>query len=1001
MKRIFAIALLMLPRLTFGQNADSLTAVRMVDSLIQLNVNATEQRKFEEALKSIEAAERKAEEVFGQNHLLYGLCLFNHGRTFFMQQGYSDAEPYFWQAKDIQEKTIGKEHPDYAWTLRFLGVICQYQGKYEKAEVLYLEAKSIFEKTTGKVNLRYAACLSSLGALYNDLGQYEQAISILKGSLEIYEQVPNSERSYAMALNNLGITYWRIGLYEECEATHLKAQKIKATAFGAEHPSYAMTLSNLAILYNQLGQHDRAMQLNLEVKSIREKTLGKENMDYAMTLNNLANDYEELGEYEKAEALDLEAKAIRERMVGKEHADYTMSLNNLANLYRNLGRYAEAEKLDQEALSIRGATLGKAHPDYAYSLTGLGKTYEKMGLYEKAESSFKEAKDIREKALGRENAEYLKSLYNLADFYRAAAAPEKAKSFFLEINEQEQRSISKGADFLHESELVQYINSYRKSQQSFFSFMFDNAQASPIFLRAAWDNMMFFKGLLQENSAAIERAVATAPDSIQQVHARWRGLRRRLAFKYAQPIAERQNVAELEREADALEKELVRSIAGFSDRRRQATWQDVHDKLKPDEAALEFIHFQYCDSEKKLTDTILYVALLIHPSWESPRWVTLFEEKSLDSLLQTSGQRKADYIDKLYSVESRGVVEKGQSLYDILWQPIEKELVGIKTIYYSAVGLVHRLNLGAVLINADSTLADKFQLIQLGSTRQLVIPAERKSSNNEALLFGGIRYELDSAAIRHIDSTREVTAAIATTTNKKDSNPAKIRSLAQSESWRYLLYTDKEVVAIEEIMKSAKLQTQLFNGYSASEEAFKRIGANGKNSPRILHIATHGFFFSDQKDTTNRNHDPVFKVSENPMIRSGLLFAGANHAWTTGKPLRKDMDDGILTAYEISQMNLSNTELVVLSACETGLGDIKGNEGVFGLQRAFKIAGVKYLIMSLWQVPDKQTSILMVTFYKKWLEDKMEIPEAFRAAQKQMREQGLDPYYWAGFVLVE
>ena len=136
------------------------------------------------------------------------------------------------------------------------------------------------------------------------------------------------------------------------------------------------------------------------------------------------------------------------------------------------------------------------------------------------------------------------------------------------------------------------------------------------------------------------------------------------------------------------------------------------------------------------------------------------------------------------------------------------------------------------------------------------------------------------------------------------------------------------------------------------------------------------------------------------MLRSGLIMAGGNAAWQ-GKQTLEGKEDGILTAYEISQMNLSNTELVVLSACETGLGDIQGNEGVYGLQRAFKIAGAKYLIMSLWQVPDKQTSLLMTTFYKKWLEDKMSIPNAFHAAQKELRSIGLDPYQWAGFVLVE
>lgn len=137
------------------------------------------------------------------------------------------------------------------------------------------------------------------------------------------------------------------------------------------------------------------------------------------------------------------------------------------------------------------------------------------------------------------------------------------------------------------------------------------------------------------------------------------------------------------------------------------------------------------------------------------------------------------------------------------------------------------------------------------------------------------------------------------------------------------------------------------------------------------------------------------------MLRSGLILAGGNHAWKTGKPVREGMEDGILTAYEISQMNLSNTELVVLSACETGLGDIQGNEGVYGLQRAFKIAGVKYLVMSLWQVDDKQTSRLMTLFYKKWLTEKMPVPEALRAAQNELRKRGFDPFYWAGFVVVE
>jgi len=232
-----------------------------------------------------------------------------------------------------------------------------------------------------------------------------------------------------------------------------------------------------------------------------------------------------------------------------------------------------------------------------------------------------------------------------------------------------------------------------------------------------------------------------------------------------------------------------------------------------------------------------------------------------------------------------------------------------------------------------------------------------------------------------------------------------IDSTLRGGSWNYLAGTEREVNAIEKLMITAGVKVNLKKGYQAKEESFKNIGADNAPSPKILHIATHGYFFSDPKSTAKTSglsgeQESVFKISDHPMLRSGLIMAGGNAAWQ-GKQTLEGKEDGILTAYEISQMNLSNTELVVLSACETGLGEIQGNEGVYGLQRAFKIAGAKFLIMSLWQVPDKQTSLLMTTFYKKWLEDKMAIPDAFHVAQKELREIGLDPYQWAGFVLVE
>ena len=302
----------------------------------------------------------------------------------------------------------------------------------------------------------------------------------------------------------------------------------------------------------------------------------------------------------------------------------------------------------------------------------------------------------------------------------------------------------------------------------------------------------------------------------------------------------------------------------------------------------------------------------------------------------------------------------------------------------------------AIPISETETLADKFQLINLNSTRQIVINNRLKKTNQQAILYGGIRYELDSLKNKEIPMLAQI---------KGDISFQMVDSKLRGGNWDYLAGTEREVNSIEKILQQTGVEVTLKKGYEATEESIKSIGSDDGGSPRILHIATHGYFFADTKKTeltssNIRNEDLIFKMSNHPMLRSGLIMAGGNAAWQ-GQQQLEGREDGILTAYEISLMNLKNTELVVLSACETGLGDIQGNEGVYGLQRAFKIAGAKYLIMSLWQIPDRTTSILMTLFYKKWLEDKMSIPEAFQSAQKELRDKGIDPYKWAGFVLME
>ena len=493
-------------------------------------------------------------------------------------------------------------------------------------------------------------------------------------------------------------------------------------------------------------------------------------------------------------------------------------------------------------------------------------------------------------------------------------------------------------------------------------------------------------------------ATAEGTPESKKISLSLKSYRRRLAAEYAKPIAERKNVAELEEKANTAEKELARTMTGYTEAKRQVKWDDVRANLKASEAAIEFVHFKVIFPSA--TDSTMYAALLLLPGSEQPKFIPLFEEKALALLVSSNTERKADYVNELYTLADRGLVKLGtekSSLYELIWKPLEAELSGVKTIYLSPSALLHRINIDAIPVSETETIADKYQLISLNSTRQLVIPTQIKKANNDAVLFGGIQFEQDST----IQNNEPLLAS----RSRGHLSFTSVDSTLRGGTWQYLAGTEREVNAIEKIMLTSGIDPSLKKGYEATEETFKNIGTNNSPSPRILHIATHGYFFPDPKSTLKNTglsgeQESVFKISDHPMLRSGLIMAGGNAAWQGNQTL-EGKEDGILTAYEISQMNLSNTELVVLSACETGLGEIQGNEGVYGLQRAFKIAGAKYLIMSMWQVPDKQTSLLMTTFYKKWLEEKMAIPEAFHAAQKELREIGLDPYQWAGFVLVE
>lgn len=957
-----ALRLLLLsciPFIGIGQSMDSLILVNKVDSLIKESRNLVTRMDFQKALSLNLIAEQLVVDKFGKESVEYGTICFNRGRILKFKGDYLEAEKSYLESKRIRFKFLGDNHPDYAWSLNNLAAVYLDLGNYEKAEPLYTEAKSIREHVLGKDHPDYAGSLNNLANLYVKMGSYEKAERYYLESKSIKSKI-SGERSamFATSLNNLANLYFVMGNYEKAEPLYLEAKSILEALLGKEHPDYSMSLNNLATIYWNMGDHEKAERYYLETKTIREKTLGKDHPEYASCLNNLAWLYLDMGNYEKAEPMFLESKSIREKVLGKNHPDYATSINSLANLYLRQSKYEEAESLFVDAKTIREKTLGSQHPDVANSIMNLANLYWDKNDYEKAESNFINASRL-------EHSIMIRALKHLSE--------REMNKFLLKNKDKQSRIFS----FAQQASL-------------------ERAKCSEIF-GTCYNHLLFYKGFLLNADLQIKR-LALLDSSTSEKLKLLKVYGRQLAAELVKPVSEQKNVIQLESKSNDLEKELSREVSGFGEVMKQINWQDVQKQLKINEVAIEFIHYTYYDKIKE-TDKVMYAALIIKsdPAQNSrPEFITLFEEKAIDSLLKSKTERRADYVNNLYTIADRGVSEvkvKARSLYELIWKPIVSTLSGIEKIYYAPSGLLHRINVGAIPINEEQTLNDQYILVELSSTRQLVQSPENNTTKHEALLIGGIQYDLDSVLLN-------------------ESNRGKAEQLLSSrgDSWNYLKWTEREVSSLKSMLETDSTKVELKKGFSATEEYFKSIGTE-KSSPRILHIATHGYFFPelkvnslqvmDSRSISDGREESVFRNSENPMIRSGLILAGGNVAWKTGKPFKEGMEDGILTAYEISQMNLSNTELVVLSACETGLGDIEGNEGVYGLQRAFKIAGAKYLIMSLWQIPDQETKEFMVGFYKNWLEKKLSIPDAFRMTQKEMKERFINPYQWAGFVLVE
>ncbi len=427
-------------------------------------------------------------------------------------------------------------------------------------------------------------------------------------------------------------------------------------------------------------------------------------------------------------------------------------------------------------------------------------------------------------------------------------------------------------------------------------------------------------------------------------------------------------------------------------------WKNIQKSLKQDEAAIEFVHFKYANLEY-WTDSTLYYALVLRKNDKQPQAVFLFDEKQLQKLLtRNTNEDDFGYVKRLYSPKSA----QSDSLYRLVFKPIEPYLQNIKSIHISPAGLLNKIAFDALVNKQSSILSDKFNIYYASTTAKVQDKSGLYPKDIEkVVLFGGLEYDLTPEQMTINAKTIKQNLQNGNSQNNIDNI---IDSLSRNVSWSYLEGSKLETEKIDKLIADKNIKVQLYSGKQGSEEQFKLLE---NDPPSVIHVSTHGFYFGDDKKSREYkaliDDNVKFAHSQNPLLRSGFILAGGNAAFQ-GKIIPEGVEDGVLTAAEISQMKLFGTKLAVLSACQTGLGDVKGNEGVYGLQRAFKMAGVDYLLFSLWEVPDYQTRELMSDFYENWFSG-MEIREAFKTAQNQLKTKYAKvegaAFAWAAFVLMK
>lgn len=837
-------------------------------------------------------------------------------------------------------------------------------GMYEGV-IPTLEQTTKKYKRIGKA-LEYLKGTEVLCLAYENAGLYDLAIQTKKEQMDIHAmRYSEHDETYAMHLEMLAHLYSIVGDYKTAIEYSDKALVLKKDVYGEETKEYETALLNAAHYHALIGNYEVTTQYLKKAQSIVEELEGRESESYATILNLLASVTFSLTMYQEALELEEECYAIYQNY--KDNKTYPVVLQNLS-LYSSLcDKNEKAISYTLEALDLHKRNKTDKTPNYGIALNNLFSFYIKEKEYSKAEKIGLEALLFFNKKYKNNHAHIITVLINLSRLYFEKGDNEKASLYIAQATEMYRKVILGNFKTLTKSER----NYYWIKSMPWFSYelpFYASQSKNDNIVCSAYNGILLAKGLLLNSERELSEIILNSGNKEAiSLYAQIKELNTKI-IQLSLKNASENSIDTLSQKVIQKENQLVKICSEFGDftKKLDVHWEDVKNGLKDGDVAIEFGEYNGD-----------YFAYVLKASFNAPKFVAIdFKETEVTS----------------------------NNLSASIWGNLMQELDGVTNVYFSADGMLHTLPIESLQIPGSTSLLNEiYNLYRLTSTREIVF---RHSNNKEEsiVLYGGLDYD---CSIAQMEANAEVYRKLNFTSLKTRSFEAHSLLREATNGLPYLYGSLEEVECIAKITEPRQIRTTILLNEKGTEESFKALTSQ-KTS--LLHIATHGYCFSAADSSSVGNNQLGLIVDNNSMnvnyedkvlLRSGLFMSGAQNILDE-EELPDCIDDGVLTAQEIANVNLEGLDLVTLSACETAKGDING-DGVFGLQRGFKKAGANSILMSLWKVDDAATCKLMTEFYSNWIGKKMTKHDALEAAKRTVREtKGWeDPKYWAAFILLD